>query len=108
MYCISLTREANELLRAFQKNIIKTFGKPSSIYADNEPSLLSNVFTEFCNEHNIEINTCSPHSAFSNGIAEKTVGLCKESIRLLTKQTGQTWLEMLPFVNIALNTRKLK
>ena len=68
----------------------------------------SNLFAEFCQDHEITIKTSAPHSPFSNGISERSVGLVKESIRLLTKQTSTNWPETLEYVTIALNNRNLK
>jgi len=102
------TREASEILQAFRKHVICRFGLPKVLYGDNEPGLLSNQMKDFCESNGIEIKTTSPHSPFSNGVCERLVGLCKNDIRLLTKQTGQNWVDCLHLVNVGLNMRPLK
>ena len=99
-------KSAPQLLKAF-KQLLATFGPCKAIYADNDPAVLSTVFKDYCHERNIDIQTTSPHSAWANALSERTIALAKETIRTHTMSTGNTWTEILPEVQMALNSRLL-
>ena len=100
-------KDAKSILEAFRTSIVKTFGIPKMLYSDNESALKSDLFQDFCNEYDIAIATCAPHSPFSNGVAETCVNLTKESIRLYHAQSRQTWPNLIPLITNALNKRLL-
>ena len=100
------TKSAPQLLKAF-KQLLATFGPCKALYADNDPAVLSTIFKDYCHERNIDIQTTSPHSAWANALSERTIALAKETIRTHTMSTGQPWTELLPEVQMALNSRLL-
>ena len=101
------TKSAKEILLSLKNNIIKYFDFPSIIYSDNESFMLGNEMKAFCEAHNIQLQTNSPHSPQSNSICEKLIGLCKQQLRLLSKSQGESWLDMLFYANNSLNRRRL-
>ena len=101
-------REGHTIRNAFQNNVVLPFLKPKRLYGDNESALFSNTMRNYCEENDIELMSCSPHSPFSNSTAEKTVHLTKETLRVLTAQTGESWTKLLPVCVNSLNTRRLK
>lgn len=69
-------REINiELLRVFSR-----FGYPHIIIADNVP-FGSFECKQFAQSHDIKIVTTSPRYAQSNGMAERSVGICKDILQ---------------------------
>ena len=101
------TRNIAELKDFFKSHILAKFGIIDDIYSDNEGSLTSKEFTEFLDELGITHSTCCRASAFSNGIAETAVGLIKSALRIYTKATPLSWVDLLPFITISLNSRRL-
>ena len=99
-------KSAPQLLKAF-KQLLATFGPCKALYADNDPAVLSTIFKDYCHERNIDIQTTSPHSAWANALSERTIALAKETIRTHTMSTGNPWTELLPEVQMALNSRLL-
>ena len=110
MYTImvpSKTRDSTSILRAIRDHIVVPFMKPQRIYGDNEPALFSREVQTFCTDNHIALTSASPHSPFSNGVPEKTVQLTKDFLRIFTKQTGESWLKLLPDCATSLNSRRL-
>ena len=99
-------KSAPQLLKAF-KQLTATFGPCKALYADNDPAVLSKSFKDYCHERNIDIQTTSPHSAWANALSERTIALAKETIRTHTMSTGNTWTDLLPEIQMALNSRLL-
>ena len=58
-------RSAKILTEAFERHVVSIFGA-KNVYADNELSLNSTQFQEYCAQNCITINHCNPYSAFSN------------------------------------------
>jgi putative transposase len=72
----ALTVEVSTSIPAYavveQLNLLITErGKPQQIRVDNGPEFISNTFTNFCNEHNIEINYIQPGKPMQNGFIER-------------------------------------
>ena len=101
------TKSSREILEAFKIHVIKYFDFPMVLYGDNESGLLSKEMKSFCEAHNIQLQSNSPHSPQSNGLCEKLIGLCKTALRLLAKSVGESWLDMLFYANNSLNRRRL-
>ena len=99
-------KSAKEIVELFRKHIYQAFGC-EEIFSDNEAATKSDLFKQFCWNHNIKNSTTAPRSPFQNILAENTVKLVKESIRIYTKQNNIDWVESLSDINICLNKRIL-
>ena len=99
-------KSAPQLLKAFRQ-LLATFGPCKALYADNDPAVLSTLFKDYCHDRNIDIQTTAPHSAWANSLSERTIALAKETIRTHTMTTGNTWTQLLPEIQMALNSRLL-
>ena len=112
MYCILVpakNRESQTIKKAFRDSIITPFMKPKRLYGDNEKSLFSKEMSDYCKENDISLSSCAPHSPWSNGLAEKTVHLAKDTLRLYTAQLpNASWSQLLANATNALNKRQLK
>lgn len=82
---IKLNRKTAEEINKQLLRIFTTFGYPHIIVADNMP-FGSFQCKEFANKYDIKIITSSPNYAQSNGMAEKTVDICK---RILNKSENE-------------------
>lgn len=60
--------------------LFSVHGVPKVLFADNNP-FKSYVCTEFAEQQNFTIVTCSPHFHQSNGLAERAVGIVKSFLK---------------------------
>lgn len=72
-------KTASEIINKL-KVIFSTFGIPTTFVSDNMP-FNSKEFKNFAEEWDFNIITSSPRYPKSNGLAERTVGICKEMLR---------------------------
>lgn len=80
---IELVKLNGKTAQEINKHLIRifsTFGYPHIIIADNVP-FGSFECREFAKKHDIKIETTSPTYAQSNGMAEKTVDICKRILK---------------------------
>ena len=100
-------RSAAEVRKSLERDIIRIFGIPTSIYCDNEKATESSLVREVCHKLDIKYAHTAPYSPQSNPNAEGAVGLAKDIIRIYTKQMGKSWTDILHLANPSLNTRFL-
>lgn len=72
-------KTAEECIKALN-SIFSFHGFPCIIIADNNP-FSSILFKQFLNNHNITLTTSSPNYPRSNGLAEKSVNICKTMLK---------------------------
>ena len=101
------SRYTDEFIKVLQERIITPFGIPKKIYSDREGALISKQMTDLAQDLEIEMATTAADSPFSNSASERHVALVKEGLRILTRQTDETWSELLPQFNQAMMTRRL-
>ena len=62
------------------KEIFSYHGLCDQIFSDNEPSLTSQEFKQFCSANVIKHITTSPYHPAANGLAERAVGIFKSAM----------------------------
>lgn len=77
---IKLSSKTSSEVNKHLLRIFTTFGYPHIIIADNMP-FGSFECNQFANKHDFKIRTTSPNYAQSNGLAEKSVDICKRILR---------------------------
>ena len=108
IYMPTKSKTSKEILHAFKHNYLQIMDFPDVLYSDNEKGVLSHEMKDFCQQHSIELKTNSPHSPESNSIPEQMTKQCKIALRLMIKSKGSSWLDLLFYMNIAVNKRKLR
>ena len=99
------SKSSGDLLNAVKNNIIKPFMKPQVLHCDGESGICSKEFIEYCDKHEIKLETTPFHSSFSNSLAELTVKKAKKLLRLYCNQTSQSWATDLEILTNILNER---
>ena len=99
-------KTSHQILSAF-KQLITAFGPIKSLYSDQDPSIYSTKFKDYCDDRQIKLHSTAPHSAWGNSLCEKTISIIKQTLRTHTLTTGRTWTDLLPEVATALNQRVL-
>jgi hypothetical protein len=100
------SKEAKNLLQHFKTRIFSIFNI-AELHSDNEKGLQSNLFRDFCTNNNIALTHTAPRSPFQNSVVEKLESFVRTAIRIYTHQYNISWLEALPHINLALNSRLL-
>ena len=101
------SKEGDELLLNFQQYIHMPFGLPAYIRADGEQGISnSKSFAEFCSMHGIKLAPTSAHAPWSNGQAERMVGIVKDMLKpsFPTNPFKDNWQHLLPYICQAHNT----
>jgi hypothetical protein len=101
-------KSAAELKKAFETRVVQVIGPPHQLYSDGEAAIFSGEFLKYCELIGTKVSSTASYSPFSNSLAEKMVGITKETLRLLCRETGSAWTTYLPIINFALNQRCLK
>lgn len=86
--------------------IICDFGAPAIMQNDNEPTLVTNIIDNLALMHGAEHRSIVAYNPRQLGQAERQVSLASETIRKLVTSTGKAWVPILPFAQIAMNTRE--
>lgn len=74
------------------KSIFARFGLPISITADNGPQLISEEFKQYCEAHDIELNTTTPYWPQMNGEVERQNKSLLKRMIICQEQKGN-WQE---------------
>ena len=56
------SKETPDVIAGVLEGFNKMGGKPKMIYSDSEGALGSNLFKEYCDEHNVKIITTRAHA----------------------------------------------
>lgn len=80
------------------KNIFSVHGYPDIIISDNNP-FNSYTFKKFLIDSNIILTTSSPNYPRSNGLAEKSVNICKKMLKKCHYENGNIDMYLLKYRN---------
>lgn len=96
-----------EIKTGIMKHLIAPFGKPVMIRTDEQPGIYnSSEFYNFLTDQGIKLNATAVASPFSNGRAERTIGIFKHSARkyFYHHKCLTEWDKHLSYIVNALNT----
>ena len=95
---------STEIMRIFT-----TFPTPRTIISDNARNLLrSKTLQSICYYFGVSIHCVTPYSSQSNAMAENANRKISDLLRIVCEQTSRKWVEILPLVQIALNSKPVK
>ena len=106
------TKAVADIVKFILDSIIIPIGNFTTLIVDNELSLSrSENFKEFLDAYKINKITTANYSAWQNSAAERKVKRIKEKLRIIVRQTGRDFPEVLGFIinsiNKATNEAKL-
>ena len=98
------TKSATEIAEIMWK-IFCDFGPPKVICSDNEITLISQALKQVTETHGVEHRTIAQYNSRALGACEREVGVALITINKLLTQCGGDWYSLLPFTQLAMNTR---
>jgi transposase InsO family protein len=102
------SKKGAELANVFENHIIRAFHPPIRIFSDQEGGLTSDHFQAMLNRYHIDHHTTARYSPASNGLAERYIAKCKQSIRTYCRETAtRSWVESCALFGIAINRTPL-
>ena len=85
---------ARDIIKALKPHFFR-FGSPDYITTDNAPNLVSNEFSQFAQEWDIQHVTSSPYHSQGNGKAESAVKIAKRMIKKIDETKSDIHLALL-------------
>ena len=87
------------------KSIFSKYGVPDSLITDNGPCYDSKEFKRFCQKHNFEHVTSSPHYHEGNGLTEKYVDIIKNQLQKALDSKEDPYKSMIIYRTTSLNNQ---
>lgn len=84
---------SNETIKEL-RTIFASFGIPEKLVSDNGPQFISEEFASFCTANGICHQKTPPYHPKSNGMAERTVQILKQSLRKLSIENNTDPIQM--------------
>lgn len=97
------SKETPDVVAGIMEGFTKMGGKPKMIYSDSEGALGSNLFKEYCDEHNIKLITTRTHA----WVVERFIRTLKNMINLRIRNTTKSWKDVLFEVLLTYNNKEV-
>ncbi len=101
-------KKSATLARVLHTQLVTVFGQPAAIRCDNG-SEFKGDFAAYCEGRGIKRITTSPYTSHSNGQVERMHHVVQQLLRrCLVTLPPATWIDLLPDVQLAINTTHSK
>ena len=90
----------------FLRNVVRLNGLPSSLISDRDPRFTSSLWSTICERLDVKLLLTTAYHPQTNDQAERTNHAMKQLLRA-AKFEGSSWLDVLPHVEMAMNSASL-